>query len=154
MANYIDNMNTSIRYAEQIEAQYPDIYSILYPYIHQITYGLDERTLQNLTVQDIDRITREVASASGIYAKNPQNHSRGLLDLIIKILILRALLDRDRNRTLRPFHLFPPAFFFPGMNVPGNNNRPGGGMPQNPVRPNRPNRPNRPRRPGGMYRPR
>ena len=132
--NMEENSYTNLQVPKsQIEQCYPEIYKIIYPMVKKACN--DNFNLN--TEEEIDKITNEIYY--GIEDNNQMNNTRNtetrritnnnLRDLI-KILIIRELLNRPNirpPRPPRPPHHRPP---FPGF--PGG---PGGGGPRPPIMP-------------------
>ena len=100
--------NSAPDYSSFLEKMYPDSYIRIYPHIQYMVNSMDDDGMYGLTHDDMDRMTEEVLSRSGMPSDPPAGHSRNMLGDLTRALLIRELLNRHRQRIpFPPFILFP-----------------------------------------------
>lgn len=95
-----ENRNISIEEQfDSIERMYPASYVSIYPHVHKIANMLSDSEVDNVTEQQVDNYTENVYS---YFSGNPKIDNNFLFRDLIKILILRELFERHRQRRFFP----------------------------------------------------
>lgn len=97
-------MQSYEEYFGEIEKMYPLSYKRIFPYIQYITNALSDNAVDTITQLQVDEITDEVFLQSNLATIPMQRHNDFTIRDLIRILILKELFERRRQR-----RFFPPV---------------------------------------------
>ena len=116
---YLPSAADHVPASADIDGMYPDVFKRMKPHVENTVNGFDGGPL---TEGEMERMTEEAVTASGIMGDPPRGHNRDTVRDAARGLLL-ASLDRRRRRPERffPHHMHPPIFFHPfwGWGFPG-----------------------------------